>query len=143
MPASSSSPSQPPTLHLTPDLQTRCMAIFSELQELINMKNLIVLPPTFNHQWESLRMNQDVALDQLQEMVMDSHLRAAKEWCDEVAASMTKIKLRTDVNRQFRNAEFYPPEPEAEPPVESFEIKAPWVEELLRQTGPPPDSELK
>ena len=107
------------------------------------MKNLIVLPPTFNHQWESLRMKLDAALDQLQEMVMDSHLKAAKQWCDEVAASMTKIKLRTDVNRQFRNAEFYPPEPEVEPLVDTFEIRAPWVEELLRQTGQPLDSDLK
>src|SRR4030067_2967149 len=121
MPASSSNPNQPPTLHLTPDLQARCMAIFSELQELISMKNLIVLPPSFNHQWESLRMKLDIALDQIQEMVMDSHLKAAKQWCDEVAASMTELKLRTDVNRQFRNAEFYPPEPEPETQAETFE----------------------
>ena len=107
------------------------------------MKNLIVLPPTFNHQWESLRMKLDVALDQLQEMVMDSHLRAAKQWCDEVAASMTKIKLRTDVNRKFRNAKFYPPKPEPETQAETFEIRAPWVEELLRQTRQSNDSELR
>ena len=72
---------------------------------------------------------------------MDSHLKAAKQWCDEVAKNMTKIKLRTDVNRQFRNTEFYPPEPVAEPVT--FEIKAPWVENLLRQTEPSQASELK
>ena len=60
-------------------------------------------------------MKLDIALDKLQEMVMDSHLRAAKQWFDDVAASMTELKLKTDVNRQFRNAEYYPQEPEPEP----------------------------
>src|SRR4030066_93557 len=120
MPASSSSPNQPPTLHLTPDLQARCMAIFSELQELIDMKDLIVLPPTYNHQWESLRMKLDTAIDKIQEMVMDSHLQAAKQWCDDIAASMTKLQLKTDLNRQFRNTEYYPQEPEPEPQPQSL-----------------------
>ena len=56
---------------------------------------------------------------------------------------MTELKLKTDVNRQFRNAEYYPQEPEPEPRPETFEIRAPWVEELLIQTRQSDDSELR
>src|SRR4030042_6469839 len=119
------------------------MAIFSDLQELIKMKDLIVLPRDYNHQWEALRMKIDTAIDKIQEMVMDSHLQAARNWCDEVAATMAEMQMRSYVNRQFRSDAFYPPEPEPEPQPTTFEIRAPWVEEILNQSKRTEDTELR
>src|SRR4030042_7148254 len=88
-------------------------------------------------------MKLDISLDKIQDMVMDSHMKAAKQWCDKVAARMTEMKLKTDINRQFRSTEYYPQEPEPAPQVETFEIRAPWVEELLSQTRQSGDSEIR
>lgn len=132
---------QPPTLHLNLELQERCIAIFTGLQELTKMKDLVLLPNDYHHQCESLRMKIDSAIDKIEVMVMDSHLQATKDWGDEIVAIMTNLKLRTDVNKQFRDAEYYPPEPEPQPTI--FEIRAPWVEELLNQSRKSDDSELR
>src|SRR4030042_1096906 len=110
-----------------------------------NVKHIIVLPPHYHHLWVSLRMKIDTTLDKLQEMVMDSHLQAAKKWCDDMAASMSelmlKILLKNDVNRQVRNSKFYPPQPEPSPEV--VEATTASLEENLSQSRSTEDSELR
>src|SRR4030067_3163997 len=105
------------------------------------MKDLVVLPPHYNHLWESVRMKIDTTLDRIQEMVMDSHLKAAKEWCNEMAASMAElmlnIRLRNDVNSQLRNSEFYPPQPEL---AEAAAVTTSGQEENLLQSSWTEDS---